>query len=80
MLDLEFIVRLDPALKQSDQLDESAVLVIHPLWRSEPLFASTSSHELPIADPVETAMDLIELGLTGQAAQMLGYLRPEARL
>jgi len=79
-VDLSFVGRLDPAFKQSDQLDQSPVLVIHLLWRSQPLLETDSRFDLPIADPVETALDLLEVGLTEQAGQMLAHLRAEVRL
>ncbi len=78
--DLGFVKRLDPALRETDAHDGSPVLAIHPLLRSDPFFESRSEGELPVTDPIETALDLLELGLTVQAGQLLGHFRSEIRL
>jgi len=78
--DLAFMRKLDPALKPTDDEGRPAVVVVHLLPRPDPLFESETGRTLPYADPVETALDLHELGLTVQAGQLLTHLRPETRL
>ena len=72
--------KLDPALKRIEDFDESPILVIRPLQRADPLFDRVRDTSLPFADPVETALDLCDLGLTAQAGQLFAHFRPEARL
>lgn len=79
-LDLQFVKQLDPALEITENLQEPACLVIHPLVRQDALFAMNSESPIPWADPVETALDLVDLSLAAQAQQMLTHLRPEVRL
>ena len=78
-IDLAFMRHLDPALKRTENDSQSAVVVVHPLLRPAPLFVENGK-SLPYADPVETVLDLHELGLTAQAGQLLTHLRPETRL
>jgi hypothetical protein len=78
-VDLGFVEKLDPSLSLTKDPSEPAVLVIHPLVRSAPLF-SAHGRRLPWADPVETALDLCELSLGPQANRLLSALRPEVRL
>lgn len=78
-LDLEFMKQLDPALKPSKDQGESSVVVIHTIGRANPNFSTSKKYALPIADPVETALDLIEMGLPAQASQLLSHFRKEAR-
>lgn len=80
LVDLGFMRRLDPALKHADNEIQPAVVVVHPLLRRDSLFADAVGEGLPVADPVETVLDLHELGLTVQAGQLLTHLRPEVRL
>ena len=77
--DLRFLNRLDPALKQTDDPDDSPAIVIHPLIRSAAMFTESKPNELAIADPVETVLDLQELGLAQQANQLLAHFRKEIR-
>ena len=76
----DFVKELDPALTQTSDPTEAAILVIHPLVRAASMFREESRKRLPWADPVETALDLCELSLTSQANQLLTHLRPEVRL
>ena len=71
---LEFVRRLDPALKPNAAAG-SPVLVVHPLYRADPLFHRDPAEPLPVADPVETIFQLNEMGLTAQADALLGRLR-----
>ena len=77
--DLRFLKRLDPALKQTDDPDASPAIVIHPLVRTAAMFTEEEPNRLPYADPVETVLDLQELGLTQQANQLLSHFRKEVR-
>jgi hypothetical protein len=79
-MDLGFMRQLDPALKRTDNESQFAVIVVHPLLRANPLFEGEAGASLPFADPIETVLDLHELGLMVQAGQLLGHLRPETRL
>jgi hypothetical protein len=79
-MDLDFMQKLDPALEPVDRDDRSAAVVLHPLFRREPLYAIATESELPYADAVETVLDLHEMGLTAQAGALLNHFRPELRL
>ncbi|WLD13988.1 hypothetical protein [Planctellipticum variicoloris] len=78
--DLSFVKRLDPALERTDDANRSPVLVVHILQRASSLFVERPGTRIPLADPVETALDLYDLSLTVQANELLSRLRPEARL
>jgi hypothetical protein len=79
-IDLNFVQKLDPALTRVDDPSESAVLVVHPLYRASPLFIEPAENAIPWADPVETALDLYDLSLATQANRLLTHLRSEVRL
>ncbi|MBX3415397.1 MAG: hypothetical protein KF708_22125 [Pirellulales bacterium] len=79
-VDLGFVMRLDPALELIEDTSQSALLVVQPLFRAKSLFADNPSGQLPFADPVETALGLLDLELVAQANHLLTALRPEARL
>jgi len=81
LLDLSFIRQLDPALKEttSERFDASPTLVVHPITRLEPDFTTKADGGLPIADPVETALDLIEMGLNVQVNDLFAHFRTEVR-
>ena len=72
----EFVRRIDPALNpKSPQVNGATVLVLHAMYRKEPLFLEEPRATMPWADPVEVICHLNELGLTAQAGQMLQRLR-----
>jgi hypothetical protein len=73
LVDLAFVKRLDPALKRNDDPDASPVLVIHPLLRATSHFVEPADGRPAYADPVETALDLYELGLFTQADDFLSH-------
>jgi hypothetical protein len=79
-INLGFVKKLDPALRLIEGYDESPDLVVRVLQRANPLFTLASDSSLPFADPVETTLDLYDLGLTAQAGQLLTHFRPEVRL
>ena len=79
VIDLRFVKSLDPALRQTNDPDVSPVLVIHPLIRATTFFTEPESKHMPFADPVETVLDLQELGLTQQANELLVHFRKEIR-
>ena len=69
-VDLSFVQDLDPALMRTEKDDEQAVLVVHQLHRSEPLFR-TEANQTVWADPVECLLDLQEARLESQAADFV---------
>lgn len=77
-LDVGFLQQLDPALQPADSTSAQAVLVVHPLRRPATLFAEDPGGSLPIADPVETLLDLAELRLDTQAEELIERLRQHA--
>ena len=79
LIDLDFMQKLDPALKESDKAFDSPAVVVHTINRANPDFTSQENGGIPIADPVETALDLLELGLTQQANNLFAHLRKEVR-
>jgi len=73
--DLRFVKKLDPALKEVEGpmgLFDSPTLVVHALQRRVSDFQT--SEFPPICDPVETALDLLEMGLTTQADALFQFL------
>lgn len=78
-LDLSFLHKLDPALRVADDPQTQPILVVHPLQRAMSYFTE-KPHDLPIADPVETALDLVEMGLTQQVSDLFHHFRKEVRL
>jgi DNA-binding Lrp family transcriptional regulator len=76
----EFVRRLDPALKRrSPHVRGSTALVVHHIYRHEPLFLNLPDTPIPWADPVEVLFHLNDLGLTAQAGQLLRRLRPDTK-
>jgi len=75
-LALGFLRRLDPGLGLLEG-EGTPVLVVHPLQRPAALF--TPGEELPIADPVETLLDLSELRLVDQSDALIERLEQRAR-
>lgn len=75
-LDLGFLRHLDPGLGPLES-DGTPVLVVHPLQRPATLFAP--GDRLPIADPVETLLDLSELRLVDQSNALIERLEQRAR-
>src|SRR5262249_38944435 len=69
-VDLGFVRELDPALKQSEDREESARVVIHVIRRAVPLFEQTDDGTL-WADPVECLLDLQESRLEEQAQEFV---------
>ncbi len=57
---------IDPALRLTSS-SAGAVLAVHVLTRAVTLFEADPEALIPFADPVETWLDLHELGLSGQA-------------
>lgn len=75
-LDLDFLRRLDPGLGLLEG-EGTPVLVVHPLQRPATLF--TPGDRLPVADPVETLLDLGELRLVDQSSALIERLEQRAR-
>jgi hypothetical protein len=79
-VDLGFIEKLDPALKQEDDSLKPANVVVHVVRHKDSLFTPREGG-LSWADPVECLLDLHEARLESQAAQFLDALqrnRPSA--
>jgi hypothetical protein len=68
-----FISSLDPALKQTQDSAEPALVVLHFVRHREPLFVPHPG-SLPWADPIECLLDLHEAGLETQALEFLDAL------
>ncbi len=73
-LNLDFIKRLDPALKQVDDPLAPANVVVHAVRHADPLFAPRDGG-LAWADPLECLFDLHEARLDQQATQFLKTLQ-----
>ena len=78
-LDLGFMKKLDPALKKSTNQERSPVVVVHTVGRANPDFIESMKYTLPLAGPVETVLDLVDIGLPAQAHQLLSHFRKEVR-
>jgi hypothetical protein len=74
-VDLGWIKNVDPALRQAPQGEPAPVLVVRPLMRPIAGFRAVGEHALPIADPVETLLDLHELRLDAQATDLVKAVR-----
>jgi hypothetical protein len=72
-LDLDFVMRLDPALEPVKDLKRPADLVVHLVTRKESLFVEGQDGRF-WADPVECLLDLHESGFSRQGDEMLDYL------
>lgn len=78
-MNLDFVHQLDRSLRRTDDVHATPSLVVHPLNRAASLFVKPDAGGIAIADPIETALDLYEMGLTPQADQLLASFRKEAR-
>jgi hypothetical protein len=70
------VKRLDPGLKPVE-LKETPQLVVHSLYRREPLFEK--GERFPIADEVECLLDLHEARLEQQALELLEHFKRNTR-
>lgn len=68
-----FVSKLDPGLGRCPT-DQGAVLAVHQLTRTEPLFTSRRN-AMPLADPAEVVLDLSELRLGEQRDALVRTLR-----
>ena len=75
-VDLDIIENLDPALKQENDPDISANLVLNFIRRENPFF-ETDPKGMIWADPVECLLDLQEMRLEPQALEFLNALKPK---
>ena len=73
-LEIDFIERLDPALKQEEDTDKPASVVLHFIRRQDSLF-ETNPRGIAWADPVECLLDLHEMRLEPQALEFLNFLK-----
>ena len=76
--DYGFVSRLDPALVRADPRTTAVVLAVHVLHRARPLFERGNGEPLPYADVVETLLDLHDLGLVQQAAELTTWLHGQS--
>lgn len=74
--DLAWVSRLDPGLTASRPSPNSRV-VVHLLRRQDALFCTGSGLPMPVADPAECLLDLVELRLHDQATALIRTLRPD---
>jgi hypothetical protein len=70
-LGLDWIRALDPALQPLPAVTPSPTLVVHPVTRVRVSSAKSVYPGVPIADHVETLLDLYELRLTEQAEDLI---------
>jgi len=73
---LEFIQKLDPALRRVDSALEAANVVVHIVRRAEAFFVPREGG-LQWADPVECLIDLHEAHLERQATEFLAALEAQ---
>jgi hypothetical protein len=73
-LNLEFIEKLDPALKRIEDPLEPANVVVHAVRHADALFTPREGG-LFWADPVECLLDLYDAHLEAQAAEFLRALQ-----
>ncbi len=73
-MDLDFITKLDPALRQVSDPLKPACLVVHAVRHADALFTPRDGG-LAWADPVECLLDLYEARLDMQATQFLTALQ-----
>ena len=74
--DLGFVAQLDPGLGPVVEPNDPGVLAVRSLTRAQSLFEERQG-ALAVADPVETILDLHDLGLDAQAGALIRRLRPE---
>lgn len=77
-MNLEFVEKLDPALRRVDDSRAPASLIVHALHQADAQFTPRNGG-LAWADPVECLFDLYEARLEAQAAQFLNYLLAKAQ-
>jgi hypothetical protein len=73
-LNLDFVAKLDPALKRVEDPHEPASVVVHAVRRAESFFEPGVPGHLPWADRVECLLDLNEADLESQARDFLEHL------
>jgi hypothetical protein len=75
-MDLSFIRKLDPALKETGAHDEKPALAIHFLRRKKSYFR-IDNDQLLWADPIECLIDLLTMRMDYQALQFRNALVPK---
>lgn len=73
-INLDFIEKLDPALKEETDREAPATVVLHLLRRKESFFKENPDG-IAWADPVECILDLHEMRMEPQALGFLNYLQ-----
>jgi len=75
--DLTWVSKVDPALQPVPDDTKTPILVVHWLARPDARFVPGTTDDLPVADPVETLLDLFDMRLTEQAGAFLRFaMRP----
>jgi hypothetical protein len=77
-MNLDFVAKLDPALKQISDPLQPAALVVHAVRHADSLF-TPRPEGLAWADPVECLLDLYEARLEPQASQFLEALQRQRK-
>ncbi len=75
----DLLAPLDPSLRRVDGPGGGGRILVHPVQRPESLFVTPKGSVMPIADPVETLLDLQELHLTAQADALVLRLTGEEK-
>jgi hypothetical protein len=78
-LGLDWLRALDPALQPVPAVTPSPTLVLHPVTRVQVTNAKSVYHGVPIANQIETLLDLYELRLTEQAEDLIRRAEGSAR-
>lgn len=73
-LNIDFIEKLDPALKEQSDPTKQASVVVHFI-RREKSFFTLNPNGVAWADPVECLLDLHEMRLEPQALDFINYLQ-----
>lgn len=71
-LDLDFVKKLDPALKESKNPSEPATFVVHVVRRKKAMFEHYSDG-ITWADPIECLLDLQEMRFEQQASEFIHF-------
>jgi hypothetical protein len=72
---LDWLAKVDPALKPVESSEQVPLLVVHRLLRPLAQFDEGTAGGLPFADPAEVLLDLYDLRLTEQAEEFVRSLR-----
>ena len=71
---IDFVEKLDPALKEESDLEKPASVVVHFIRRKKSFF-DLNPDGIAWADPVECLLDLHEMRMESQALDFINYLQ-----